>query len=273
MLCFVVRRRLSPYLDGELAPGRRRAMDHHLTGCPACRTALETVRQGAELAKRGEGGPEPVGLWREFEARIGRLAEESAGGAGRRTSWILDWRRPAWVAAALLLLAGGVLLTARWWGPGKEAASFDVAFYLDQAVPSRDLPAGFLRRLVSAGEASEELGGDLACPQSLPGGFSRSALALLRVRCCRAVAAEYTKGAERLILFQRAATRVPLDFGDRSVRRCDIGDAQGYVLKEGPYQLMNWRVGSWDLTLVSLLEVSDLERLAAAVTAFAERRP
>ena len=36
MRCFVVRRRLSLYIDGELGPRAAEKLESHLAGCPRC---------------------------------------------------------------------------------------------------------------------------------------------------------------------------------------------------------------------------------------------
>jgi anti-sigma factor RsiW len=42
---------LAAYLDGELAPERRRSFDSHLSGCPSCVDYLASYRETIRLGK------------------------------------------------------------------------------------------------------------------------------------------------------------------------------------------------------------------------------
>src|SRR5919199_1642583 len=46
-----VRDELSAYLDGELAPAARQAVDEHLAACAECRAELESLRQTRDLLR------------------------------------------------------------------------------------------------------------------------------------------------------------------------------------------------------------------------------
>ena len=69
---------LSDYLDGDLAPRRKRALDEHLDQCPACVEYIDSLRatQGLVRGLREEDLPPPVArALREFlrrERRGGR---------------------------------------------------------------------------------------------------------------------------------------------------------------------------------------------------------
>lgn len=43
--CVGIRRQLSAYLDGELSPQRRTAVERHLVRCRSCRATLESLRR------------------------------------------------------------------------------------------------------------------------------------------------------------------------------------------------------------------------------------
>src|SRR5919202_1120065 len=46
-----VRDELSAYLDGELSPGARRAVDDHLAACAECRAELEGLSRTRDLLR------------------------------------------------------------------------------------------------------------------------------------------------------------------------------------------------------------------------------
>ena len=92
---------LSEYLDGELPPVRRAAVEAHLASCPACRGMLERLKAGSAAFRAHGGVKAPDGLAREA---LGHPARETAG---REARWV-----PAAVLASLFLvmfLSGKVL--------------------------------------------------------------------------------------------------------------------------------------------------------------------
>ena len=54
--------RLSEYLDGELSPEARRAMEQHICDCPPCIEFIESLRRTVDLCHHFEpaGSPNPV---------------------------------------------------------------------------------------------------------------------------------------------------------------------------------------------------------------------
>ncbi len=105
MTCRTIAELLSPYLDGELDPARRLAVDGHLRGCPACRAALQAQRR-LDAALRQLPAPDPAP---SFGAEVmGRLA-------GPRRRW-----QPLPAAAYLLLFA----------------AVFSAGFFLSDRAPA-----------------------------------------------------------------------------------------------------------------------------------------
>jgi len=102
MNCTEIRENLAAYLDGEIEGASRRAMDSHLSGCPAC--LAEKRAQAAAwrlLDLAGAPAAAPAGQ----RDRI--LARARSGGSGR----VLRFRLPAAAAAAaVLLVAGGAVV-------------------------------------------------------------------------------------------------------------------------------------------------------------------
>jgi hypothetical protein len=102
--------RLSAYLDGELGPGERAAVEAHLETCALCRSRLAELA-GLDEAARARPLPEPpAGYFESFPARV-RAALEAEGAVSARARGLRAgpprWRWPAWswaAAAALLLV-------------------------------------------------------------------------------------------------------------------------------------------------------------------------
>jgi hypothetical protein len=100
--CELVWREVSNYLDGDVEPRLRSAMDEHFRSCHRCAAVLEGTRNVIQLYSDERMLEVPLGFGRRLERR---LVEESMP-SSRRT--FLGW----FVAAATaLLVAGGIELS------------------------------------------------------------------------------------------------------------------------------------------------------------------
>ena len=107
MRCFRSRRMLSAYLDNEVEPRRRAALEAHLLGCEACSHALRELRvQWDALSEVAGPPPLPSDFW----YRVLKTLDET-----ERLPWHRRYRarllQAACVAACVVLgIAGGSLL-------------------------------------------------------------------------------------------------------------------------------------------------------------------
>jgi tetratricopeptide (TPR) repeat protein len=94
--------RLSAYLDDELSPADRTALEAHLAACPECTATLEELR--AVVARAGALTPRPpsTDLWSGIEARVQSPATvlPMRERAARRFSFTL----PQLIAASLAMM-------------------------------------------------------------------------------------------------------------------------------------------------------------------------
>ena len=102
--------RLSEYLDDELTPAERGALDAHLGSCRDCAATLEDLRAVAERARRLPVRPPAADLWPGIEPRLAGVRWQAAArgvtpDATRKFSFTL----PQLVAAglALMVMSGG----------------------------------------------------------------------------------------------------------------------------------------------------------------------
>lgn len=72
MVCEEVIRELSNYIDGELDPGLRQALELHLEHCDDCRIVVNTARKTIELYC----GKDPVPLPADVQQEIDRVLAE-----------------------------------------------------------------------------------------------------------------------------------------------------------------------------------------------------
>src|SRR5690348_18278932 len=95
--------RLSEYVDGELTPAERTALEAHLAACGACRETLEELRRVVARAQTLDDRPPTADLWPGIARHIGgvRLADRPSR-ARRRFTCTVPQLAAASVALALL---------------------------------------------------------------------------------------------------------------------------------------------------------------------------
>jgi hypothetical protein len=96
--CENVWREVSNYLDGEVAPELRAAIEEHVRGCKHCTAVLDGMRNVVQLYGDERMMEVPVGFSRRLHQRL-----EADMSRSRRT--FLGW---AVAAAASVLVAGGI---------------------------------------------------------------------------------------------------------------------------------------------------------------------
>ena len=114
--------RLSEYLDDELPPDERAAVDAHLSQCVECARTLDELRRVVATARALTPRPPARNLWTGVAERVAAGSPRSAGGPGAgvapfrpRQPWRVSFTLPQLAAASLLLAAvsGGVVWELR----------------------------------------------------------------------------------------------------------------------------------------------------------------
>ena len=100
--------RLSEYLDDELTPDERRALDAHLVDCGDCKMTLAALRNVVARASTVTPRPPERDLWDGVAAQIG-VTRSPETLPSRRAAWRISFTLPQLVAAglALMVLSGG----------------------------------------------------------------------------------------------------------------------------------------------------------------------
>ena len=114
--------RLSEYLDHELAPAERSALEAHLAVCSACRGTLEELRAVVARAGQLEDREPEYDLWPGVKEAIGGRAVvdlASRRKLSRRFSFSLPQLAAA--AATLILVSGGTAWLVRGPAAGQGA--------------------------------------------------------------------------------------------------------------------------------------------------------
>ncbi|MGP0021518.1 MAG: anti-sigma factor family protein [Candidatus Sulfotelmatobacter sp.] len=128
--CEQVWQEISNYIEGEVEPGLRSAMDEHFRTCKRCSSVLEGTRNVIALYSDERMIEVPAGFGRRLEKRLARNARESGG--TRWSSW------SAWlVPVAALALFAGALRVANSLTAGPELKS-------EHAQPGEGIPPDML---------------------------------------------------------------------------------------------------------------------------------
>lgn len=139
--------RLSEYVDDELAPSERVALEAHLGSCRECTATIAELRAVVERARHLPGRPPATDLWPGVEQRIempSRLGDTRARFGEARTAKArrFSFTMPQLVAAGLALMVmsgGGVWVLLH----GGRATSMPPVAATDPVTePGRAVPAG-----------------------------------------------------------------------------------------------------------------------------------
>jgi anti-sigma factor RsiW len=109
--------RLSEYVDDDLTPDERRALDAHLVDCGDCRMTLAELRSVVARAAAVTPRPPERDLWDGVASQIG-VKPSLDTLAARRAAWRISFTLPQLVAAglALMVLSGGAVWVGQHGG-------------------------------------------------------------------------------------------------------------------------------------------------------------
>jgi Putative zinc-finger len=103
MNCEHVWKEISNYIEGDIAPATRAAMDDHLRMCQRCRSVLEGTGNVIRLYRDERMIDVPSGFGRRLEKRLSQSVRPQRRGWLRWSAWLIP-------IAALALFIGGL----RW---------------------------------------------------------------------------------------------------------------------------------------------------------------
>jgi anti-sigma factor RsiW len=121
MRCGETEKWISDDLDGALSPRRKARLEAHLGSCPACREYRDGLaRLQAAAGVPAERSPEYwAGFARRLEAKLDAIGSGKAAAAP-----VAVWRRWAWAAPAVLVLAAAGV----WLALGRKGAGLTEAW-------------------------------------------------------------------------------------------------------------------------------------------------
>jgi anti-sigma factor RsiW len=142
-ICWLTRRRLGAYQDGELSPGARARVEGHVAGCAGCADELRALeRLHAALAVPPPEVPDAV--WDAFWPQVrSRLAAEPVARPAPGWGWIQEgvWGRRRWAVGSALAVAalGGLAILAPW--PRESERPLSPVPAVTSAPPAAGTPA------------------------------------------------------------------------------------------------------------------------------------
>ncbi|MEI6437154.1 MAG: zf-HC2 domain-containing protein [Candidatus Omnitrophota bacterium] len=114
---------MTDYLDGRLPAGELSGINAHLSGCAACRSALEAARANEDLLRDTPALTPPDSLWTDIRAGIESREEQ-------RTFWTEGLaflfgapRRAAVTALATMVILAGATLPMLLGLQGRQQSS------------------------------------------------------------------------------------------------------------------------------------------------------
>ena len=102
MRCLKAHKLLSPYMDGELHPAKREALESHLKECDGCRAEFESLQKLQALFGHTEKYSAPYG----FATRVTAAAGARSKGRAALAPWFVKLAEAALFA---LIISAGVL--------------------------------------------------------------------------------------------------------------------------------------------------------------------
>jgi hypothetical protein len=134
MTCDRFHELVSDWLDGNIDPTQRAALEAHAATCDACRALMTDLRTIHQTASTLDRHTPPSRVWTRLEQQLAgeprfreAAARRAAGitpiASARPRPRILSWRSPVIaLAASLLLMIGGSLYLLHRWTQGSTPA-------------------------------------------------------------------------------------------------------------------------------------------------------
>ncbi len=240
---------LGAWLDGELPSEQARALEAHLSTCPACTQQHDQLADLlARLHQAGEAADvrAPAALWDGIEPRMSTPRPRAA----RRHRLHSSARRLLAMAAGVAVLIGGITVaTFLLNGSTRVAHAEAIDYSLLLNGLNEDVDAAITRFItyyratpISPEQAVAVAPGlSFALPTELPHGYTRERVFSLRFGGMPGIAGIYRRGREPLVaLFHPPICHEHEEVGSHSRLPCIIDGRHGDQVEVGPWRLVHF---------------------------------
>jgi anti-sigma factor RsiW len=251
--CTVLDPLVTPYVDGELAPAERQALEEHVRRCAPCRSrvaaeeAVHRLLDERRLSLCAERAPAVLSA---RCAELARQASRPAPTASPTPNRLAARLAPFAVAAALVLIVGGAFLYQL-----TERSSRVMAAELTADHVKCFILNGALGTARSASEVERAMAAKFGWQARLPEEPARAGLELVGERTCL-----YGEGRIAHIMYRHEGKPVSLFMLPRDMRKEEVVGALGH-------QASIWSVGDRAFVLVAREPRADVERMSSFVRA------
>lgn len=228
--CFLIRRCLSRYLDGELSDRSAARIERHLARCPSCQAELDAYHRTAEFVGKHDRVDPPSGCWERITRQLRcrgvpgfgepsgpRMKGEASAPPHR------GWRVAAAAAAAAAAL---VLLLVTFFGLPRVdrmlAPTEALAHGVDLSCLADDLREDCLGQMslfgqryrihpIPADRAGDTCPSGKNPPVELPAGYLLNRAMGLQTDCCPGLLLEYRRG-DSVVTVLQISSHHPLEW-------------------------------------------------------------
>ena len=244
---------VTPYVDGELDPANRAAVDTHLRVCPPCHSRVAAERNVKELLQSRKAVLQQHCAPPALRAKCAGIAGTTGLKAPTTARPATAWRArltPYALAASLVVIVGGAFLY--------ELTDRSVRVLAAELTADHVKCFG-LNRLLGTHEAASvvegSIGPSFAWPLHLPDGPERAGLELVGARPCL-----YGEGRIAHIMYRHNGHPVSVFMLPKTSRAEALVDVMGH-------EAAVWSIGDRTFVLIAREPRGEVERMASFVHA------
>lgn len=121
--CNLLKNQLKAMVWGELSPNEDDRLRHHITKCAECQKELSSWQEFYALLQKAQTPPQDETFWeiyqKTFNQELDNLERVQKPGKAGILLWLDFGFKPVY-AIAIIILAVGIGLSLRFYGPGKN---------------------------------------------------------------------------------------------------------------------------------------------------------
>jgi hypothetical protein len=264
MNCEAVRELLSPSYDQELPPDAEAAVREHVERCPTCSQQLAEFAALSALAANMREPEVPAGMWASIDASLNPVRRMPA----LKTMFGQHSRQLATAALVLIAVSAAFFALVSRQPPDAHHEMADLFDqYLERFERQPDtaqeiLLARYDGQLVTPQQAFVAVKFTPNAPETLPDGFSRSAMYVLKMPCCTCTQTIYKNDDGRVLAVFEHSEQQRSWFGARPQITGQCHGKETCLVQLQSELAACWKCGPRHVTVVG---ARDMEEVSALV--------